>query len=95
MGLFDFLLGKRQLQDQAATRIALESGLFQSCPVCHGVTEARNPEAFLEATKALVDRRVAEHDPDVELFEADADAILAAISRVGKKLPYDCTCESI
>ena len=95
MGLFDFLLSKQQLRDRAASRIALESGLFQKCPVCHGITEAKNPGAYLEATRALVNRKIAEHHSDTQLFEADAEEVLATINKVREQLPHHCTCESI
>ena len=40
MGLFDFFLTEKQKKEKVATRIGLESGAFQECPVCRDVTEA-------------------------------------------------------
>ncbi|MEN8180035.1 MAG: hypothetical protein ABFS39_15645 [Pseudomonadota bacterium] len=95
MGFLDFLLTTRQKQNKAATRIALETGLFVMCPVCHGVTESRNPQAFQDATATLVNRTVKERHPDAELFNRDEEQIHKVIARVAKDLPYHCTCESI
>lgn len=95
MGLFDFLLTREQKQNQAVTRIALESGLFVMCPVCHDVTEARNPQSFREKTQFLVRRMIDEKHPDTDLFDQSEEEILKALDRVANKLPYHCTCESI
>lgn len=95
MGFLDFLLTTRQKQNKAAIRIGLESGQFVMCPVCHGVTEAKNPQAFLTATQTLVNRTITERHPDAELFNRDEAAMLRAITRAAKDLPYHCTCESI
>ena len=95
MGFLDFLLSKRQKQNKAATRIALESGLFVMCPVCHGVTESKNPQAYRDATTALVKQTISEDHADALLFQRDEEAIHQAILRVTRDLPYHCTCESI
>jgi hypothetical protein len=95
MGFLDFLLSKRQKQNKAATRIALESGLFVMCPVCHGVTESKNPQAYRDATAALVKQTISEGHADALLFQRDGAAIHQAILRVARDLPYHCTCESI
>ena len=95
MGLMDFFLTTRQKQDKVATQIGLETGLFVSCPVCHGVTEARNPQAFQDNTARLVHQMVSERHPDCGIFNQDEAEIHKTIARVAKGLPYHCTCESI
>jgi hypothetical protein len=93
MNWFDFLLTPQQKRNQAATRIALQSGRFVSCPVCHGVTEARQSQAYREQTRRLVHRMVVERQPEIELFDRDEEKILQTIDRVAKDLPYFCACE--
>ncbi|MDJ0805677.1 MAG: hypothetical protein QNJ78_02470 [Gammaproteobacteria bacterium] len=95
MGFLDFLLTTRQKQDKVATRICLESGRFVMCPVCHGVTESRDPQASQPVTDDLVSRLVREGRADAELFNRDETEVHRAITRVAKALPYHCICESI
>lgn len=95
MTFLDFLLTTRQKQKKVATRIALDSGLFVMCPVCHGVTESRSPQAFRAKTEALVHQMVSERHLDAELFNHNEGEMLKTISLVANGLPYHCTCESI
>lgn len=95
MGFLDFLLTTRQKQNKVATRIGLEAGLFVMCPVCHGVTESRNPRGFMDKTEALVKQMVDTRHPDTALFDQQENEIHKTIQRVAKDLPYHCTCESI
>ncbi len=95
MGFLDFLLTKRQQRNKVATRIGLESGLFVICPVCHGVTESRNPQAFVDKTEALVKQMVNTRHPDTALFDRQESEINKTIQLVARDLPYHCTCESI
>ncbi|MEN8168109.1 MAG: hypothetical protein ABFR65_11615 [Pseudomonadota bacterium] len=95
MGFLDFLLTTQQKQNKVATRIALDSGLFVMCPVCHGVTESRDPQVFRDKTEALVHKMVSEKHPDAALFANSEVEIHKTIARVARDLPYHCICESI
>jgi hypothetical protein len=95
MGFLDFLLTDQQKKDIAARKIGLDSGLFVMCPVCHGVTEARNQEGLRDKTQQLVHQLITRRDPSISLFGGDEQALLDTIDKVAKKLPYHCTCESI
>lgn len=95
MAFLDFLLNDRQKREKAATRIGLESGLFVSCPVCHGVTENRGPGDPRQATEALVTQLFETADPRVALFRGDRELLKQTLAEVARRLPYHCTCESI
>ena len=93
MGFLDFLLTKPQKQRKVATRIGVESGLFTVCPVCHGVTEMKDPHNYQVATNELIHRMVREHHPDAGLFDLDAAEMRKSVDQVAKDLPYHCLCE--
>ena len=95
MGFLDFLFTTRQKKEKIATQIGLDSGLFEMCPVCHGVTEARNQIGLQQKTHALVHNLVTENDPKVALFNADEADLNQTIAKVAKDLPYHCICETI
>ena len=95
MGFLDFLLTAQQKKEKIATQIGLESGLFVMCPVCHGVTESRNPAAYQDKTDALVQQLIRAGDPRVEPFKRDEAALQETLAKVARQLPYHCTCESI
>ena len=65
------------------------------CPVCRGVTEARNPAGLQAKTDAFAHALIMEGSPRVELFHGDESDLLETIAMVAKDLPYHCTCESI
>ncbi|MEJ2590134.1 MAG: hypothetical protein P8178_01840 [Candidatus Thiodiazotropha sp.] len=95
MTLLDILLSKQMKKRKVATEIGLQSGLFVMCPICHGVTEAKDPSAFRPETEAIVRHMLYFHDPRVRLFGDDLPALLEAIDEVGRSLPYRCNCDSI
>jgi len=95
MGLFDFFLTEKQKKEKVATRIGLESGAFQECPVCRDVTEAGAFENYADKVAALVDQKLTlPADEDLKLFQGNREELLHTVSEVAKKLPYHCTCES-
>ena len=95
MGFLDILLTKQMKKRKAATEIGLESGLFVSCPICHGVTEVGEPSALRPATEDLVRQLLKDNDPRVHLFGDDMPALLNTIAEVGRELPYRCSCHTI
>jgi hypothetical protein len=95
MGLFDFLLTEKHKKERVATRIGLESGAFQECPVCRDVTEAGAYENYADRVAAIVDQRLMlPADDDIKLFQGNREELLRTVSEVAKKLPYRCTCEN-
>lgn len=95
MGLLDFLLTEKQKKEKVATRIGLESGAFQECPVCRDVTEAGTFENYTEKVAAIVDQKLMlAADEDMQLFKGNREELLRTVSEVAKKLPYHCTCQS-
>ena len=95
MAFLDFLLTKRQKKAKVATRIGVESGLFEICPICHGVTEAKNPQAHREKTAELARALIARGTPDAALFDRDIEELEGTIKEVARKLPYQCLCHNI
>lgn len=95
MGFLDFLFSKKTKRRMAATEIAVESGLFVTCPICKDVTEAENAVALRPATEALVERLIQEKDPRLELFEGDAKDLIETVAEVARDLPFRCNCHNI
>ena len=95
MGLFDFLLTEKHKKEKVATRIGLQSGAFQECPVCRDVTEAGSYENYADQVAAVVDERLKlPVDDDMKLFQGNREELLRKISEVAKKLPYHCSCHT-
>ncbi|NNJ91948.1 MAG: hypothetical protein HKP55_09750 [Gammaproteobacteria bacterium] len=93
MGLFDFLLTAKQKKEKVATRIGLESGAFQECPVCRDVTEAGAYANYADKVAAIVDQRlILPADDDMKLFQGNREELLRSVSEVAEKLPYHCSC---
>lgn len=86
MGLFDFLIPKKDPADRCARRIALETGLLQECPVCRGITDARAGQAAwdkAEAQAAKADRSEC----------GDSADLLSRIHRQVDQAGLDCRCD--
>jgi hypothetical protein len=95
MAFLDFLLTKGQKQARVATRIGVESGLFEMCPVCHDVTEAKTPQAHRAKTEELVQQLIRSGGPEAQLFNRKTEDLLRTIEEVARKLPYHCICQRI
>jgi hypothetical protein len=94
MGLFDFLLSEKQKKEKVVTKIGLESGAFQECPVCRDVTESGTFENYADKVATIVDQRLMlPADDDMKLFEGNREELLRTVSEVAKKLPYHCSCQ--
>jgi hypothetical protein len=95
MGLFDFLLTEKQKKQKVATRLGLEGGAFQECPVCRDVTEAGGYEKYAEKIEELVNQRLMlSTDEDIKLFNGNKTELLETVREVAKKLPYHCRCHN-